>query len=125
MGEDFARPADPPAPLDPLPVDEDPSRLVDPAGPVHDEPGVLLDATPGVEASELAASSYADTPAYDALAAESSFGLTEPARPTGAAGVLAKVKTLADERPAAFLVAALLAGWLVGKLLGSSDDDEE
>ena len=39
--------------------------------------------------------------------------------------MLAKVKAFADERPAAFLAAALVAGWLVGKLLGSSDDDDD
>jgi len=134
-GEDFARPADPPADLDPLPVGEtppsalpryeDPTELVDPAAPAYEEPTDLVDAVPAVEATPLATSSSAGTPAYDALAAESSFGLAEPAEPTGASGVLAKVKAFADERPAAFLAAALVAGWLVGKLLGSSDDDDE
>jgi hypothetical protein len=136
---DFALPLDPAAEPDPLtagdpiggtppparpapPEYDDPSELVDPAVPAYDEPTDLLAAVPDVEASELAAPSYAGTPAYDALAAESSFGAAES---TPAGGVLAKVKAFADERPAAFLAAALVAGWLVGKLLSSSDDDDD
>lgn len=58
--------------------------------------------------------------------------LVQPVEPTttvptaeAAGGLLEKVKAFADQRPAAFLAAALVAGWLVGKLLGSSDDDED
>lgn len=58
--------------------------------------------------------------------------LVQPVEPTttvpaneGAGGLLDKVKAFADQRPAAFLAAALAAGWLVGKLLGSSGDDED
>jgi hypothetical protein len=106
----------------------DPTELVASSRPAYDEPTDLLDAIPDVEATELAATQEAvGTPAYDALAAEA--GYTELAAPTvpppGAGGVLAQVRAFADERPAAFLAAALVAGWLVGKLLGSSDDDEE
>jgi hypothetical protein len=115
---DFTLPTDPPA----LPVYEDPAQLADPLAPAYDEPTDLVDAVPDVEATELAA---AGTPAYDALAAETAFEPAGPAEPSGAAGVLAKVKAFADERPAAFLAAALVAGWLVGKLLGSSDDDDD
>ena len=43
----------------------------------------------------------------------------------GAGGLLEKVKAFAGERPAVFLAAALVAGWFVGKLLGSSDDDDD
>lgn len=99
------------------PVYDDPSELV--SSPAYDEPTDLLDAVPDVEATDLAT----DTPAYDALVSESDFGVPEPA--PADSGVLAKVKAFADERPAAFLAAALVAGWLVGKLLGSSGDDED
>ena len=69
------------------------------------------------------------TPAYDALAAEA------PSEPIGGgastltpeadyalapnptdAGPLAQVKAFAAEKPAAFLGAALAAGWLLGKI---------
>jgi hypothetical protein len=111
----------------PLPVDPAPPATT--ATPAYDEPADLLDALPDVESTELAA----PTPAYDALAAESGFDALEPAGAggdggtggTGGAGVLAEVKAFAAERPAAFLAAALVAGWLVGKLLGSSGDDDE
>ena len=137
---DFTLPLDPAAEPDPLaaggsigttpppaqptpPAYDDPSELVDPAVPAYDEPADLLDAVPDVEATGLAATSYADTPAYDALASESGFGSAEETSAAG--GVLAKVKAFADERPAAFLAAALVAGWLIGKLFGSSDDDDD
>jgi hypothetical protein len=143
---DFALPLDRPAEPDPLagdvplgetpppaqpvpPAYEDPTELVEPAGPADDEPTDLLDAVPDVEAAELAAApDVAGTPAYDALATETGF--TDPAEPAatvpwGGEGVLAKVKAFADQRPAAFLAAALVAGWLVGKLLGSSGDDDD
>ncbi|MFL6128796.1 MAG: hypothetical protein ACJ73E_07005 [Mycobacteriales bacterium] len=107
--------ARPPVP----PAYEDPSELVDPAAPAYEEPTDLLAAVPEAEATALGA---AGTPAYDALAAETRFG--EPA-PKPGGGLLAQVKAFADERPAAFLGAALVAGWLVGKLLSSSDDDED
>lgn len=144
---DFALPLDRPAEPDPLagdaplgeipppappvpPAYDDPTELVESPMPAYDESTDLLDAVPDVEATELAATSQsAGTPAYDALAAEAGF--TEPADPTttvppsGAGGVLAQLKAFAGERPAAFLAAALVAGWLVGKLLGSSDDDDD
>ena len=87
------------------------------------------------------------TPAYDALAAE--VPLSEP--PAGGAvsasalapeadyalapsptdaGPLAQVKAFAAEKPAAFLGAALAAGWLLGKITSrgkrrsASDDDD-
>jgi hypothetical protein len=103
----------------PLPVD--PATPATPVTRAYDEPTGLLDPVPDVEPTELAA----PTPAYDELAAESGFDALAPADAAGGAGVLAKVKAFADERPAAFLAAALLAGWLVGKLLGSFGDDDE
>jgi hypothetical protein len=107
-----------PPPAQPRPpAYDDPSELVDPA-PAHDEPTEVLDAVQDVESTELAT----PTPAYDALAAESGF---QPSASRTAGGALAKVKAFADERPAAFLAAALIAGWLVGKLLSSSDDEDE
>jgi hypothetical protein len=39
-------------------------------------------------------------------------------------GPLAQVKAFATNRPAVFLGLALAAGWLVGKILSSSDDEE-
>ena len=83
------------------------------------------------------------TPAYDALAAEAP--LSEPPEggasaltpeadyalapnPTDA-GPLAQVRAFAAEKPAAFLGAALAAGWLLGKITSrgkrrsASDDD--
>jgi hypothetical protein len=83
------------------------------------------------------------TPAYDALAAEAP--LSEPMgggastlapeadyalapNPTDG-GTFAQVKTFAAEKPAAFLGAALAAGWLLGKITSrgkrrsASDDD--
>jgi len=92
-----------------------------PPTPAYDEPTDLLGAVPSEAVADLAA----PTPAYDALAAESGFAPGGPEPAGGAGGALAKVKAFADERPAAFLVAALVAGWLVGKLLGSDDDDDE
>ena len=120
MGEPDPLTAGTPPPAQPTPpAYDDPTELVDPAVPAYDEPTDLLEAVPDVAATELAT----PTPAYDALAAESGFSPVEPGLAGG--GVLAKVKAFADERPAAFLAAALVAGWLVGKLLGSSGSGED
>jgi len=118
---DFVPLVDGPADPDPLGTGTPPPAR--PAAPVYDEPADLLGTVPDAGTTELAA----PTPAYDALAAESGFtpAYPEPAGAGGAGGTLAKVKAFADERPAAFLAAALVAGWLVGKLFGSSDDDED
>lgn len=109
----------PPAARPTPPAYDDPAELVS-SGPAYDAPTDLLDAGSDAVVTDLAA----PTPAYDALAAESGFTPTDPP-PTGGGGALAKVKAFADERPAAFLGAALVAGWLVGKLFGSSDDEDE
>ena len=96
------------------PAYEDPSELVTPgyAGPADP----LADVTTGTLHETVG------TPAYDALAAESGFGRESG----GSAGdLLARLKAFAEERPAAFLAAALVAGWLVGKLLSSDDDADE
>jgi hypothetical protein len=113
---EFPLGATPPAAVPTPPAYEDASELVDPV------PGSgALDAEP--------------TPAYDALAEESGLAPAEPTVTTlspdyyadhGSAdsGPLAKVKQFAGKSPAAFIGAALVAGWLVGKLFGSSDDDD-
>jgi hypothetical protein len=104
-----------------------------PTPPAYDDPSELVqeptayDEAPGLPLPEADDATIAATPAYDALAQES--GLLDPAGTaaaggTGAgAGALTKVKAFADQRPAAFLGMALAAGWLVGKLFSSSDDD--
>jgi hypothetical protein len=83
------------------------------------------------------------TPAYDALAAETP--LSEPVGGSAStltpeadyalapdptdAGAFAQVKAFAAEKPAAFIGAALAAGWLLGKITSrgkrrsASDDD--
>ena len=104
-----------PPPAQPMPpAYEDPSELVTPGYPGPADP--LTEATTGTLEETVG------TPAYDALAAESGF-VRESGGPAG--GLLAKVRAFAEERPAAFLAAALVAGWLVGKLLSSDDDDDE
>ena len=68
----------------------------------------------------------AASPLYDELVSPTGgevVGVDEPAASDG--GALAKVKAFAAQRPAAFLGATLAAGLLVGRLLSSSDDDEE
>ena len=108
--------------------------MTNPASPGGDErPPPAYETTQGLE----------PTPAYDALAAEAPLGeppeggasaLTPEAdyalapNPTDA-GPLAQVKAFAAEKPAAFLGAALAAGWLLGKITSrgkrrsASDDD--
>jgi hypothetical protein len=88
-------------PADPL---TDP--LTDLDGPIGTEP-VLPAATPA-EPVDPTTTVPASEPAAEA-----------------AGGAMAKVKAFADERPGAFLAAALAVGWLVGKLLSSSGDDED
>jgi len=80
------------------------------------------------------------TPAYDSLAEETPLVVEdvdyEVAQPDAVqtpdyalapnpspSGVLASVKDFAAQKPAAFIVLALVAGWLVGKVLSSSDDE--
>ncbi len=96
---------------------------------------------PAYEPAEL----NTPTPAYDSLAQETSLdqplvvedvdyevAQTDSAQSPdyalapnpSASGVLAAVKDFASQRPAAFIAAALFAGWLVGKVFSSSDDDE-
>ena len=117
----------PPVPnVDPLPVDE--------------VPPAAMPQPPEYETTER----LEPTPAYDALAAEAP--LTEPVGSTAGdrstlapeadyalapnptdAGPLAQIKTLAAEKPAAFLGAALAAGWLLGKITsrgGRRDEDD-
>lgn len=146
ISTDFAAPLDRTTDLDASRSDGtgpgDPAPPAPPAPPAYDDPADLLRAVPDVDAAGGLFTSHAavsSTPAYDALAEES--GLTDPVAPTSTVpltddhgyysaggsdgGALAKVKAFADQRPAAFLGAALVAGWLVGKLFSSSDDGED
>ena len=89
---------------------------------------------PAYEPTEL----LEPTPAYDSVAREVTLGepgYPEPGTPgqdadyqlapnPAGSGPLVAVKAFAAQRPAMFLAAALLAGWLVGKLLPSSGDDD-
>jgi hypothetical protein len=115
------RPLDGPD-ADPLAVGQVPPAAV-PAAPAY-EPTRLND----------------PTPAYDSLAEETPLVVEdvdyEVAQPDAvqtpdyalapnpsASGVLSSVKEFAAQKPAAFIALALLAGWLVGKVLSSSDDE--
>jgi hypothetical protein len=115
--------------------------MTNPAPTGGDERNVEPPPAPAQDSTEL----LEPTPAYDSLAQEAA--LTEPVLPPAAeparppaplveseydtavdyggtpSGPLAQVKAFAAERPAVFLGVALAAGWLVGKLLSSSDDD--
>lgn len=104
LGGDDRRPVDLPL------VGETPPAAVPPA-PAY-QPSELLDPTPAYDS--LAVETGLDTPTYDALIGE-----------TVDTGPLATLKTFAAGNPAAFLGAALAAGWLVGKLFFSSSDDDE
>ena len=94
--------------------------MTNPVSPGGDEPPPVYGTTERLE----------PTPAYDALAAEAP--LSEPVgggastltpeadyvlapSPTDA-GPLGQVKAFAAQKPAAFLGAALAAGWLIGKI---------
>jgi len=90
-----------------------------------------LESTPAYDSTELLES----TPAYDSLAQETALTPAEDPALTpetdyalapnpGAAGPLAQVKAFATDKPAVFLGLALAAGWLVGKIFSSSDDDD-
>ena len=108
--------------------------IVDPYA-VDEVPPPAVPPTPAYDSTEL----LEPTPAFDSLAEETA--LTEPVLPPVAplvereydtsvdydatpSGPLAQVKAFATNRPAVFLGVALAAGWLVGKILSSSDDDE-
>jgi hypothetical protein len=119
----------PPAPnLDPLaPAEVPPAAMPPPAG---------YETTERLE----------PTPAYDALAAEAPLSEPPATGPVGVsdlapeadyalapnptdAGPFGQVKAFAAEKPAAFLGAALAAGWLLGKITsrgrrGSASDDD-
>jgi hypothetical protein len=67
----------------------------------------------------------AGTVPSETLPTTSSYGTASGSGGSSSAGgALAKVKAFAEQRPEAFLAAALAAGWLAGKLLGSSSDDD-
>jgi hypothetical protein len=89
---------------------------VEPVAPTPPSGGSLSSSDPLLDTGGISPS--------DTLSTTSAYG-SETGSPSGAGGVLEKVKAFADQRPEAFLAAALVAGWVVGKLLGSSDDDDE
>lgn len=104
---------------DPFAVDETPP----PATP----PAAAYDSTELLE----------PTPAYDSLAQETALSTTDTedkaltpetdyalAPNPGQSGPLGLVKTFATDKPAVFVGLALAAGWLVGKIFSSSDDDD-
>lgn len=105
-------------------------------------PPPAVPAAPAYETTEL----HDPTPAYDSLAGETSIERPlvvedvdyEVARPDtvrtpdyalapnpSPAGLLAAVRDFAAKNPVGFLAGALVAGWLVGKVFSSSDDDDE
>ena len=111
---------------DPFAVDEVPPPATPPT-PVYDSTE-LLEPTPVYDSTEL----LEPTPAYDSLAQESA-PIAPPLTPEadyalapspGGTGPLAQVKAFAADKPAVFLGLALAAGWLVGKIFSSSDDDD-
>ena len=132
---------------DPLPVDEVPPPAMPPP-PAYETAGPL-DPTPAYDA--LAAEAPLSDPLTDPLPDPLTGPVTEPVGEplgTGAAsalgpeadyalapnptdaGALAQVKTLAAEKPAAFLGALLAAGWLLGKITSRGkrskrDSDDE
>lgn len=107
---------------------------------VGEVPPPAIPAAPAYETTRL----NDPTPAYDSLAGETAIDPAplvvedvdyEVAQPDtvqtpdyalapnpGAAGLLSSVKGFAAQKPAAFIAVALFAGWLVGKVLSSSDD---
>lgn len=112
---------------DPLAVGQVPPPAV-PTAPAY-EPTELLDATPAYDslAEETAIDplplvvedvDYAVDQADTAQTAD--YALAANPSP---AGLLASVKDFAAQKPAAFVAAALFAGWLVGKIFSSSDDE--
>ena len=110
----------------PAPAGGEDRPNVDP--PVDEVPPPAMPPPPAYETTEL----LEPTPAYDALAAEAPLSEPAGAEPGAAAltpeadyalapdptdaGALAQVKAFAAEKPAAFLGAALAAGWLLGKI---------
>ena len=123
----------PPVPnADPLlPVDEVPPPAMPPP-PAYETTG-RLEPTPAYDAlaaeaplsEPLGGSGTGGTGAASALGPEADYALAP--NPTDA-GPLDQVKTLAAEKPLAFLGAALAAGWLLGKITsrarrGKGDDD--
>lgn len=98
---DFALPVDPPASApDPLTAPTPPAAQ--PAAPLYDE---------------VASGAEFEAIGDDGAAV---YG----GDPIGGGGPLDKVKAFAADKPQLFLGAALAVGFLLGRLLSSSDDDE-
>lgn len=112
---------------DPLAVGQVPPPAV-PAAPAY-EPTELRDPTPAYDS--LAEETFTD-PAplvvedvdYSVEQADTAQTPDYALAPNpSAAGVLSAVKDFASQKPAAFIAVALVAGWLVGKIFSSSDDE--
>ena len=102
----------------------------DPLAPVTTpiDPPLTTDLSGGEPATPVTPSpDIAGTVPSETLPTTSSYGTASgPGGSSPAGGALAKVRAFAEQRPEAFLAAALVAGWLAGKLLGfSSGDDSE
>jgi hypothetical protein len=113
----------PPVPSDDLFAAGDPPPVV----PAY-EPAELRDPTPEYDALAEASVSPLVVESTDfsrdeaeAVTGDADYHL---APNPGAASPLDTVKRFAAQQPAAFLGAALVLGWLVGKVFSSSDDDE-
>ena len=104
---------------DPFAVNETPPPATPPAA-AYDSTE-LLEPTPAYDSlAQETALSTADTE-DKALTPETDYAL---APNPGSSGPLGLVKTFATDKPAVFLGLALAAGWLVGKIFSSSDDDD-
>lgn len=101
---------------DPFAVAQTPPPAMPPAA-AYDSTE-LLESTPAYDS--LAQETAMSAPAQ-ALTPESDYGLGPN---PGNSGPLALVKTFATDKPAVFIGLALAAGWLVGKIFSSSDDDD-
>lgn len=101
---------------DPFAVTETPPLATPPAA-AYDSTE-LLEPTPAYDS--LAQETAVSAPATEDLAPEADYGL---APNPGTAGPLGQVKAFAADKPAVFLGLALAAGWLVGKIFSSDDDD--
>jgi hypothetical protein len=94
-------------PSDPLA----PGPRVQPVPPAYDEPTELVEPVPPATTVAPATTVPPVTTASTA----------SPSTAEAAGGALEKVKAFATRRPEVFLGAALAAGWLVGRVLSSSD----
>ncbi|HEX6755602.1 MAG TPA: hypothetical protein VF109_06620 [Mycobacteriales bacterium] len=123
---DFALPVDEPVrPGDPFSDDLTTPPAARPAAPLYDEPAApLYDEV----AAETGAADTVAVPTEDLAAVGDTGGAVYGEvgdASTPDAGPLGAVKAFAAQRPALFLGAVLAAGYLIGRLLSSSDDGVE